>query len=320
MENNATAISSDPCATVHCNSSNPICIVKAGGSAQCVKDACVDTVCTADTTCQVDSSTGDAVCVLTVIAPVPVCQFACRKGYICVNGECVPQSTCANVKCASDTPICVNSETEGPTCVEDVCKDKTCADGEVCFGRQVQCTQAPCPPIAECMKNPCIDLVCDAASTCEIDLQGNAFCLPLPGNPGDPDVSCAAVTCDVDTPVCITKDDGSAECVKDACLDTFCTADSTCQVDSKGNATCVPLVVMENNATAISSDPCATVHCNSSNPICIVKAGGSAQCVKDACVDTVCTADTTCQVDSSTGDAVCVLTVHCTCASLPICL
>jgi hypothetical protein len=158
------------------------------------------------------------------------------------------------------------------------------------------------------MKNPCIDLVCDAASTCEIDLQGNAFCLPLPGNPGDPDVSCAAVTCDVDTPVCITKDDGSAECVKDACLDTFCTADSTCQVDSKGNATCVPLVVMENNATAISSDPCATVHCNSSNPICIVKAGGSAQCVKDACVDTVCTADTTCQVDSSTGDAVCVFT------------
>ena len=73
-----------------------------------------------------------------------------------------------------------------PATAVNLCAGVTCKSGEVCFEKDVVCIKAPCPPVPTCIKDPCLDLICNAASTCEIDGNGKAYCLPLPGNPGNP--------------------------------------------------------------------------------------------------------------------------------------
>lgn len=41
----------------------------------------------------------------------------------------------------------------------ELSKDTTCADGEVCEVREVQCFRAPCLPVAECVSR-CPDIMC----------------------------------------------------------------------------------------------------------------------------------------------------------------
>ncbi|KAI2507680.1 hypothetical protein MHU86_6773 [Fragilaria crotonensis] len=216
----------------------------------------------------------------------------------------ISSDPCWTVRCPGDLPTCVVLDDGTAQCVKDPCADVTCKDGEVCYEQDVQCITAPCLPVPTCIQDPCVELVCNAASTCEIDGEGNAYCLPLPGNPGNPiDDLCAAVTCPVDAPICIVLKDGTTDCITDPCEDLICNAASTCEIDGEGNAYCLPLP--GNPGNPIDNVTCAAVTCPIDAPICIILEDGTADCIKDPCVDLICNAASTCEIDGD-GNAYCL--------------
>ena len=217
------ALDSVTCAAVTCPIDSPICVIGKNGEAACIEDPCVNIKCDKDSVCQVDDIG---------------------------NANCVTYNPCWAVRCSAEFPTCVVVDGLAQ-CVEDVCANFICADGEVCFAQEVQCIRAPCPPIATCIpNNPCAELICNAASTCEVDEAGKAFCQPLPGNPGNP--------------------------IDDPCAELICNAASTCEVDEAGKAFCQPLP--GNPGNPIDDVTCANVRCPGDAPFCTILADGTAEC------------------------------------------
>ncbi len=104
---------------------------------------------------------------------------------------------------------------------------------------------------------------------------------------------CFALRCNGAKPICVVKDDGSAACVKDTCLGTVCAAGKTCQIDSNGNARCIP---QAGTATTDTSSGCKNGGCVSSTSVDPCLAPG------------VCPTKTSCTVDKTKKKAVCVAT------------
>jgi Potato inhibitor I family len=210
----------------------------------------------------------------------------------------VISDTCALVRCSSAFPKCALDDQGKAQCVEGVCQTTLCKPGDICFGRIVQCITTPCPPIAECITDPCaIKNVCPMDTRCVVSTTGKALCVSTPGVdlPTSAPVSCAAVTCPIEAPICIIRANGSADCIQNPCLnsDFICNAASTCEVDEKGNPFCKPLPGNPGNPIT-----CANVKCSSEAPYCVETPSGTVECVADPCKsgNFVCNAASTCVV------------------------
>jgi len=136
---------------------------------------------------------------------------------VCVSFPGGFHSGCIATTCPIEEPICVESENGIPRCIADPCTqgDFVCNAASTC---EVDSSgKAYCKPLPGNPGNPitsCSDLICNAASTCEINKKGEAYCKPLPGNPGNPITSCSEL---------------------------ICNAASTCEINKKGEAYCKPL-------------------------------------------------------------------------------
>ena len=337
-----TTVVSNPCDAVRCNSTNPICIVKYDGTAACVKDTCLDTVCTANSTCHVGSN-GSAICVPLVISPVvPICKLACIQGYTCVNGQCVPSPTQA------PTPICKFKCIQGYTCVNGQCVPQTtqpptrlcdvlCIQGYICVnGQCVPKTTQPPTPFCKfaciqgytCVNGQCVPSPTQAPTPiCKFKcIQGytcvNGQCVPQTTQPPGPfckfaciqgyicvNGQCVPKTTQPPTPLC-----------KFACIQGY-----TCV-----NGQCVPIPTQPptplckfaciQGYTCVNGQ-CVPIPTQPPGPFCKFACIQGYTCVNGQCVPItiqpraaadpclvpgVCPANTSCSVDSSNGKAVCV--------------
>ena len=260
----------------------------------------------------------------------------CFNDAECQAGEFCDFDTAGRVACpdVNGDSIC-----DEPTpAIEGVChaiapasctSDVDCAHGQLCqLTDQCVCTteciddgMGGCLP-CDCPANSgvCIDIVitpcatvrCTADTTCQVDADGLASCVPN-APPCTSDVDCAqGQVCElIDQCVCTREciDDGMGGCLpcdcppsSGVCIDIVitpcatvrCTADTTCQVDADGLASCVP-----NDPLCTSDDVCAAgTHCNAADiclpdPACAAGDACIAVC-QGHCVETACAADADC--------------------------
>jgi hypothetical protein len=187
--------------------------------------------------------------------------------------EDVIVNPCLYTKCSSSAPVCVINSGGNSQCVEDVCSDISCGEGYQCFPKVVQCIQAPCPPIAECMKNPCSKPnICPMDVGCTVDTSLKPVCISFTGVINS---ACIATTCPIEEPICVESQDGTSKCIADPCTqgDFICNAASTCEVDSNGKPYCKPLP--GNPGNPITS--CSELICNAAST-CEINEKGEAYC------------------------------------------
>jgi hypothetical protein len=186
----------------------------------------------------------------------------------------VIENPCLYTKCSASAPVCVINSAGNSQCIEDVCSDQSCDEGYQCFPKVVQCIRAPCPPIPECMKNPCLEPnICPMDVGCAIDIHLRPVCISIPGAFNS---ICIATTCPIEQPICVESEDGStASCIVDPCTqgEFICNAASTCEVDSSGKPYCKPLP--GNPGNPITS--CSDLICNAAST-CEVNENGEAYC------------------------------------------
>jgi hypothetical protein len=199
------------------------------------------------------------------------------------------------------------------------CDATRCKSGTHCEAVVVQCIQAPCDPVAQCLADApstsCATTQCAKDTYCD-DISGAAKCLPLPscntvkcsaGNecqlihvqciraPCPPQPSCVPVL--VENP-CTLVDcqpnlicqvvDGKAQCVgKEPCAAVACKDGSHCElvpVKCK-RAPCNPVT----ECVLDQPDPCALVRC---------KAGTHCESVQVECITTPCNPVAECLPDA----------------------
>lgn len=138
----------------------------------------------------------------------------CANGQRCVENsetgaQCV--TTCQVVRCGAGTE-CVETD-DGAQCIETepTCASVDCEEGSVCAMVQVQCVQAPCPPLPQCIvpndHERCFTYRCGPNQECRTVL-GEDMCVDIV----EPTITCANVRCGFDT-VCIETEDGP-QCVE----------------------------------------------------------------------------------------------------------
>jgi hypothetical protein len=129
-------------------------------------------------------------------------------------------------------------------------------------------------------KGACLSRVCDSASSCQMNSQGQAICVPHLGSdiPKSGPSSCSATLCANETAVCIETTQGP-RCIKDPCPSMSCLEGSVCQMDGEGNAIC----------TAINppTTTCQLVDCPADRPICTETEQGPI-CIAFDCTNTHC--------------------------------
>ncbi|MBW2732761.1 MAG: DUF4114 domain-containing protein [Deltaproteobacteria bacterium] len=159
----------------------------------------------------------------------------CEGEKQCYQGACVDKCT-ASLEFPCQSGFACDEATE--LCVEKSCKDKVCAEGEVCRSGEcgTGCEGVTCPPKQECMGGLCVDLC--AGSNCgdgEVCLLG----VCVPDCVGCGGLTCTgAFSCNTTTGACY---DASCEpscgadtyCKEGACVD-FCHG-----VSCPGGMTCV---------------------------------------------------------------------------------
>lgn len=187
--------------------------------------------------------------------------------------EDVIENPCLYTKCSSSAPVCVINSEGNSQCVEDVCSDLSCNEGYQCFPKVEQCKGGPCPPIAECIKNPCSETnVCPMDVGCTLDTSLRPVCIAFPGGFNS---ICIATTCPIEQPICVESEDGTPKCIADPCTqgDLVCNAASTCEVDSSGKPYCKPLPGNPGNPFT----SCSELICNAAST-CEINEKGEAYC------------------------------------------
>lgn len=140
---------------------------------------------------------------------------------------------------------------------DPACEKMLCADGEVCTVEVFQCITTPCPePAPKCIKDPCLITDCDSLSTCEVDEQGVAACVPLA-------IACANVRCGEGSK-CAETATGPQCLAADSCEFTTCDVNQLC-IDNQGSPKCI-------------DDPCMTFKCKENFGCEVVDQDGTAAC------------------------------------------
>ncbi|KAG8270884.1 hypothetical protein J6590_075458 [Homalodisca vitripennis] len=171
----------DKCATVRCKGGY-IC-----QDGECIPELTCDNVeCKPGEQCYLE----DIPCLVPPCPQRPVCRpdkcaiIRCRGGYICQDGECIPELTCDNVECkpgeqcyledipclvppCPQRPVCRPDKCSAPLCPEGTvladgecvtiltCRGYECPPGEECYLEEVVCVKAPCFPIPSCRPRAC---------------------------------------------------------------------------------------------------------------------------------------------------------------------
>jgi hypothetical protein len=120
---------------------------------------------------------------------------------------------------------------------DDPCAAVRCAGGTHCEVTEVQCIQAPCPPLVECVPDGDPALTC-AAVLC---IEGTT-CVETPEGPQCvPQTTCAAVLC-IEGTTCVETPEGP-QCIpheENPCNLIDCREGHTCVVEN-GEGTCIPV-------------------------------------------------------------------------------
>jgi hypothetical protein len=102
------------------------------------------------------------------------CNNSC-DGLVCTHGQvCEPGTACAPCNHDPDSGECHPCDPLPPRCVDrakkdhghvhdDPCATVRCSSGFHCEAVQVWCITTPCPPIAECVADPCAAGACGPA-------------------------------------------------------------------------------------------------------------------------------------------------------------
>jgi hypothetical protein len=159
---------------------------------------------------------------------------------------------CARVRCKAGTHC--EATGESAQCVADATCDLVCDEGSHCELVDVQCVQAPCPPIEECVLDhvggtACGDVTCGAGqvccnASCGICTPPDGACIQLACEPQPNEENpCNLVDCAPNN-VCEVVN-GEATCVPvdvepASCAATLCPVNTYCD-DISGNAECIPL-------------------------------------------------------------------------------
>ncbi|MCB9539980.1 MAG: hypothetical protein H6704_27520 [Myxococcales bacterium] len=262
-------------------------------------DPCAELDCAAHQECRVWRETGEAYCADT-------CEgFACRDGthcelndVLCIRAPCPPVA-----QCVPDAGGCEGPNPEG-------CRDRGCGEGEVCVFEGVCApSSCACDPQSgfwactrdcgggECRpeRDPCAAVRCAAGTTCEVDADGNAACVP----------SCEGVLCVRGT---------HCELVDQRCIDPPCEQVARCVPDEiacegPNPAGCASTGCPEGERCVVG-DTCAPSACgcdvDSGQWLCTADCGGGVcRPDEDPCAAVRCGANQSCEVWPETGEAYC---------------
>ena len=211
------------------------------------------------------------------------CDLQCAKGeecrleqVQCVAPPCDPVPTCVAkdpVGCTEEGHVCPDGSVvfkdENNNCEFFPCPDQCkgeCEFDEECVLQQVQCVQAPCPPVPVCVDKPCTR-ECPAGEECELRV-----------------VQCLIAPCPIEE-TCVPSVPVSP-CDKCEALDVCYLKEVVCV-----SPPCNPVPTCVTNH-------CATVRCGSGTDCLIANNGDSAICKpwsEISCLDQPCDAGFTCQ-------------------------
>ena len=220
----------DPCASTLC-SQGKICRVDEDGEPECV-NPCEDVVC-GSLMCRVNPQTQIGYCGLN-----PCIYTPCREGAECQYDPKL------------DVAVCVTPE-------PDPCDSFPCNGGFICkvgssgapFCESTPCAFADCGPNARCVfdpettrarcvgdPDPCDGFSCTGGDICRVNSRSRQpFCGITP---------CAFTLCFTNTACIYNSLTDSAICVSipvDACSNVQCPLGTTCEVNERSVAECVPI-------------------------------------------------------------------------------
>ncbi len=176
---------------------------------------------------------------------------------LAITAGCEPEidpndDLCARVRCKGGTHCEVVGDSA--QCLPDVTCDLECDEGSHCELVDVQCVQAPCPPVEECVLDSlggeaCGDVTCGEGlvccnASCGICTEPEGACIQIACEPPpdpDPGLTCAAVLC-IEGTLCVETSEGP-QCIpheENPCNLIDCQPNATCKLID-GEATCVPV-------------------------------------------------------------------------------
>ena len=273
------------CASDFDCSAGSVCVN--GTCAQPERPCFNDAECQAGEFCDFDAAgrvacpdvNGDGVC----DEPIPAIEGVCHA--------VAPASCASDVDCAQGQ-VCELTD-------QCVCTTECVDDG------MGGCLPCDCPPnsgvCVDVVITPCATVRCTPDTTCQVDANGLALCVPNAQLCSSDDVCAAGTHCNavdicLPDPTCVAGTDCIALCFG-FCVETACATDAdcpdtqTCVFDVAGGAA-RPIVAPQGFCRTVDPTitPCATVRC-SSGTTCEVNAAGNAECVPDA---PLCSSDDMC--------------------------
>lgn len=248
-------------------------------------EPCTSGDCTPDLTCaNVDCAPGYE-CEM-IYPPCAAGSDDCDPVPQCLpvnNGQCDDDSNeiCEMVPPTCDDHLILAIQNDCYACVDPVtceppppaltCDNVLCMEGTHCVMQDVDCVQAPCPPVPVCVEDD--NQGCYSDAECPDDSFCNAadICLPPPGC--EPGQACPAVCygyceeerrcddgsevmCDMVPPVC---EDGLVQAVQDGCY--ACVKPDTCE-EPEPSITCANILCQEGYECVMQDVACAQEPCD----------------------------------------------------------
>ncbi|XP_046396674.1 multiple epidermal growth factor-like domains protein 6 isoform X3 [Ischnura elegans] len=321
------------------------------GTSTCTKDSMVGDTCTAEKTCKgntkCSSATGAGFC--TCIDKFkPDDNLNCVEGAEVLGGKCKNGVGCENIqdsKCSSSTdevgkcecPTGFHGDDGTSTCTKDSMVGDTCTAEKTCKGN-TKCSSATGAGFCTCIDKFKPDDNLNCVEGAEV-LGGK--CKNGVGCENIQDSICSSSTDEVGKCECPTGfhgDDGTSTCTKDSMVGDTCTAEKTCNGNTKcssatgaGFCTCIDKFKPDDNLNCVEGAEvlggkckngvgCENIQdsiCSSSTDEvgkCECPTGfhgddGTSTCTKDSMVGDTCTAEKTCKgntkCSSATGAGFC---------------